>query len=176
MLKTQRVSQHGTLNIHILFVGGIISCLLEGSYLVCWRDHILFVGGIISCLLEGSYLVCWKNNKTITNTICVGHHDTQINTICVGHHDTQINTICVGYPRNVRNVFILLFFYVIIWLDKIYTVVVTVWLTAKKYLYLKLQRLFYFLRITDQTFYWTRLYIWIPRRVSYKKTLRTFLG
>ena len=34
------------------------SCLLEGSYLVCWRDHILFVGGIISCLLDGSYLVC----------------------------------------------------------------------------------------------------------------------
>ena len=44
------------------------------------------------------------------------------------------------YPRNVRNVFILLFFYVIIWLGKIYTVVVTVWLTVKKYLYLKLQR------------------------------------
>jgi hypothetical protein len=73
------------------------------------------------------------------------------------------------YPRNVHNVFILLFFYVIIWLGKIYTVVVTVWLTVKKYLYLKLQRLFYFLRITDKTFYWTWLYIWIPRRVSYKK-------
>jgi hypothetical protein len=63
------------------------------------------------------------------------------------------------YPRNVHSVFILLFFYVIIWLGKIYTVVITVWLTAKKYLYLKLQRLFY----------WTWLYIWIPRRVSYKK-------
>jgi hypothetical protein len=73
------------------------------------------------------------------------------------------------YPRNVHNVFILLFFYVIIWLGKIYTVVVKVWLTVKKYLYLKLQRLFYFLRITDKTFYWTWLYIWIPRRVSYKK-------
>jgi len=46
------------------------------------------------------------------------------------------------YPRNVHNVFILLFFYVIIWLRKIYTVVITVWLTTKKYPYLKLQRLF----------------------------------
>ena len=44
------------------------------------------------------------------------------------------------YPRNVHNVFILLFFYVIIGLGKIYTVVVTIWLTVKKYLYLKLQR------------------------------------
>ena len=30
------------------------SCLLEGSYLVCWRDHILFAGG--------SYLVCWTDH------------------------------------------------------------------------------------------------------------------
>jgi hypothetical protein len=46
---------------HILFVGGLISCLWEGlisclwegSYLVCrlvGGAHILFVGGLISCL------------------------------------------------------------------------------------------------------------------------------
>ena len=42
--------------------------------------------------------------------------------------------------QKVRNVFILLLFYVIIWLGKIYTGVITVWLIIKKYLYLKLLR------------------------------------
>ena len=57
-----------------MFVRGIISCLLEGSYVVFWRDHILFVGGIISCLLDGSYLVsviCVYLCVVVSNTYCV---------------------------------------------------------------------------------------------------------
>jgi hypothetical protein len=53
-----------------------------------------------------------------------------------------------------------------------YTVVITIWLTAKKYPYLKWQWIFYFLRrcflsfITAKTFYRTWLYIWVTGRVS----------
>ena len=35
---------------HVLFVGGVISCLWDGSCLVCGRGHVLFVGGVMSCL------------------------------------------------------------------------------------------------------------------------------
>jgi hypothetical protein len=31
-------------------VGGFMSCLWEGSCLVCGRVHVLFVGGFMSCL------------------------------------------------------------------------------------------------------------------------------
>jgi hypothetical protein len=53
------------------------------------------------------------------------------------------------------------------------TVVITIWLSVTKYPYLKWQWIFYFLRIflllsiTAKTF--TRLYIWVTRRVSYQK-------
>ena len=49
------------------------SCLLEGSYLVCWRDHILFVRGIISCLLVISCLcyLCLFVCRGVQHILCL---------------------------------------------------------------------------------------------------------
>ena len=54
------------------------------------------------------------------------------------------------------------------------SVVITIWLTVTKYLYLKSQWIFYILRrcfylYHCQDFHRTWLYIWVTRRVSYKK-------
>jgi hypothetical protein len=58
---------------------------------------------------------------------------------------------------------------------KNYTVVITIWLIATKYPYLKWQWIFYFLRIcflssiTAKTIYRTWLYVWVTRQLSYMK-------
>jgi len=58
---------------------------------------------------------------------------------------------------------------------KNYTVVITIWLTDMKYPYLNWQWIFYFLRrffsflYHYQDLYRSWLYIWVARRVSYKK-------
>jgi hypothetical protein len=41
-----------------VFIGGYMSCLYEGTCLVCRRVHVVFVGGHMSCLQEGTCRVC----------------------------------------------------------------------------------------------------------------------
>ena len=44
----------------VLFVWRLVSCLYEGSCLVCMRTRVLFVWRLVSCLYEGSCLVCMR--------------------------------------------------------------------------------------------------------------------
>ena len=58
--------------------------------------------------------------------------------------------------------------------NKKYTVVITIWLTVTRYLYLKWQWIFtlyvdVFFLYHCQYFYRVWMYIWVTRRVSYKK-------
>ena len=42
-----------------MFVGGIISCLLEGSYLVCWSYLVCVICVCLCVVVSNTYCVCY---------------------------------------------------------------------------------------------------------------------